>query len=100
MFLEASGPTRESATRANARALIDYLGLGWEDGVLRRSGSQRSVRTLSQWQVRQAIYQTSKGKWHNYKEQLGPLIEALGLSNVDAYERELSALAGEPSVMA
>ena len=84
-------------TELNARAMIDYLGLDWEDGVMDRSGSQRSVRTLSGWQVRQPVYQTSKGKWRNYEKHLGPLIDALG-SYVTDYERELEAIAaGEPA---
>ena len=79
-------------TELNARAMIDYLGLEWEDGVMDRTGSQRSVKTLSQWQVRQPVYQTSRGKWRQYEKHLAPLIEALG-PNVAAYEAELEALA-------
>ncbi|MEZ5872483.1 MAG: sulfotransferase [Nitratireductor sp.] len=78
-------------TEFNARAMIDYLGLEWEDGVMDRTGSQRSVKTLSQWQVRQPVYQTSRGKWRQYEKHLAPLIEALG-PNVAAYEAELAAL--------
>ena len=78
-------------TENNARAMIAHLGLEWEDGVMQRSGSQRSVRTLSGWQVRQPIYQTSKGKWRNYDIQLAPVAEALG-PYVGNYERELEAL--------
>lgn len=81
-------------TELNARGLIAYLGLDWEDGVMDRSGSQRSVRTLSGWQVRQPIYQTSKGKWRRYESHLGPLIEAIG-PYVARYERELEALSQE-----
>lgn len=79
-------------TEWNARAMIGYLGLPWEDGVLERTKSQRSVRTLSNWQVRQPVYQTSKGRWRAYEQHLGPLIEALGPA-VGAYEAELGALA-------
>ncbi|MCB1429063.1 MAG: sulfotransferase [Nitratireductor sp.] len=78
-------------TEFNARAMIDYLGLEWEDGVMDRTGSQRSVKTLSQWQVRQPVYQTSRGKWRQYEKHLAPLIEALG-PNVAAYEAELANL--------
>lgn len=78
-------------TELNARAIIDYLGLEWEDAVLERGNSQRSVRTLSGWQVRQPVYQTSKGKWRAYEKQLQPLRDAIG-PYVESYERELEAL--------
>jgi tetratricopeptide (TPR) repeat protein len=78
-------------TELNARAMIGYLGLPWEDGVMDRTRSQRSVRTLSNWQVRQPVYQTSKGRWRAYEKHLGALIDALGPA-VEAYERELAAL--------
>jgi hypothetical protein len=79
-------------TELNARAMIDHLGLEWEDGVLAREDSQRSVRTLSVWQVRQPVYQSSKGKWRRYEKHLAPLIEAIG-PYIESYERELEALA-------
>jgi hypothetical protein len=43
--------------------------------ILRDRGS---VKTLSQWQVRQQIYTGSVDRWRHYKPWLGPLIEALG----------------------
>jgi hypothetical protein len=79
-------------TELNARAMIAHIGLEWEDSVMDRAGSQRSVRTLSNWQARQPIYSTSKGKWRNYEKFLGPVIDALG-PYVGAYEAELAALA-------
>lgn len=82
-------------TEWNARAMIGHLGLEWEDGVLDRTGSQRSVRTASGWQVRQPVYQTSSGKWHKYEKHLGALIEAVGKANVDAYERELADISAQ-----
>lgn len=81
-------------TELNARAIIEYLGLNWEDGVMDRANSQRSVRTISVWQVRQPVYQSSKGKWRNYEKHLGPLIDALG-PEIGIYEKELEALADQ-----
>jgi tetratricopeptide (TPR) repeat protein len=78
-------------TEFNARAIIAHLGLEWEDSVMARDNSQRSVRTLSGWQVRQPVYQTSKGKWRHYERQLAPLRDAIG-PYVESYERELEAL--------
>lgn len=79
-------------TELNARSMIEYLGLEWEDGVMAREGSQTSVKTLSVWQVRQPIYTSSAGRWKKFEAHLGPLIEALG-SEVGRYEDELAALA-------
>lgn len=78
-------------TELNARKMIEYIGLDWEDGVLDRQKSQKSVRTLSAWQVRQPVYTSSAGRWKNYEKHLGPLIDALG-PVVSDYEAELAAL--------
>jgi tetratricopeptide (TPR) repeat protein len=80
-------------TELNARAMIDHLGLEWEDTVMDREDSQRAVRTLSVWQVRQPVYQSSKGKWRRYEKHLGPLIKAIG-PYIESYEQELEALSG------
>lgn len=81
-------------TELGARQMIAFLGLEWEDGVMQRSGSQQSVRTLSGWQVRQPVYQTSKGKWRAYAGHLAPLAESVG-PWVAGYEAELAQLAQE-----
>lgn len=78
-------------TQLNARNMIEYLDLEWEDGVMDRKGSQKTIRTLSAWQARQPIYTSSAGKWRKYEKHLAPLIDALG-SVVDEYENELAAL--------
>jgi tetratricopeptide (TPR) repeat protein len=78
-------------TEAVARRMINYLGLEWEDRVMERRDSQKSVKTLSVWQVRQPVFQTSKGKWRNYEEQLQPLRKILE-SEIKAYEHELAEL--------
>lgn len=78
-------------TELNARKMIEYLDLDWEDSVMNREGSQKNIRTLSAWQARQPIYTSSAGKWRKYEKHLAPLIDALG-SVVDEYEAELEAL--------
>lgn len=75
----------------NSRNIVDYLGLKWEDRVLKRETSQNSVKTLSAWQVRQPIYTSSAGKWRKFEKHLGPLIDALG-DCVAEYEEELQTL--------
>jgi hypothetical protein len=34
--------------------------------------------TLSNWQVRQPLYQTSVDRWRRFEKHLGPLFKALG----------------------
>ncbi|MEQ9616726.1 MAG: sulfotransferase [Phycisphaerales bacterium] len=61
-----------------SRRLIDHVGLEWHEDCLsfhKRSGT--SV-TASNEQVRRPIYSTSVGRWKNYEEHLGPLLDALG----------------------
>ena len=60
-----------------ARRLIAFLGLPWDDACLHFHKDRRVVRTASANQVRQPIYNTSKGRWHAYAAHLGPLLDAL-----------------------
>ncbi len=60
-----------------SRAVIDHLGLEWDDACLRFSENHRGVRTASQWQVRQPIYTSSVGRWRRYETELTPLLRVL-----------------------
>jgi tetratricopeptide (TPR) repeat protein len=59
--------------------LLRWCGLGWEDACLAFDRVENSVRTASVWQVRQALYRHSSGRWRHYAAHLAPLREALGL---------------------
>jgi len=61
-----------------ARALIDAVGLPWDDACLRFYEQNRPVLTPSRWQVRQPVYGRSVGRWKKYQQWLDPLIRALG----------------------
>ncbi|MEW6169541.1 MAG: sulfotransferase [Pseudomonadota bacterium] len=63
---------------AQARALIDAVGLPWDDACLRFHEHERPVLTPSRWQVRQPMYSKSVGRWRRYERWLGPLIDTLG----------------------
>lgn len=63
-----------------ARRLVDFIGLPWDEACLSFYNTRRTVRTASVNQVRQPIYQTSKGRWHAHAAQLGPLLAALGIA--------------------
>jgi hypothetical protein len=65
-------------TEQEARRLLDYCGLPWEDACLDFHKTERAVRTASVTQVRQPIYRSSVERWRRYEKYLGPLLEALG----------------------
>lgn len=60
------------------RALLDYLGLPFDEACLRFHENRRSVRTPSAEQVRQPIFRDGAEQWKHYAGWLGPLEEALG----------------------
>ena len=61
----------------NARALIDFLELPWEDACLNFHKQDAAVTTASAVQVRQPAHTKSIGRWRRYKEQLGIMQETL-----------------------
>jgi len=61
-----------------ARRMIDFCGLEWNDDCLNFQQSKKMVKTASIWQVRQGIYQSSTERWRRYEKHLNPLIESLG----------------------
>ncbi|MEP7239645.1 MAG: sulfotransferase [Devosia sp.] len=61
-----------------ARRLVAFAGLEWTDACLAPEAGQRSVRTASQFQVRQPINARSVARWKRYEPWLGPMIEAMG----------------------
>jgi len=64
--------------QTQARRLIDYCGLDWDDACLEFFKNDRSIKTASVIQVRQPIYTTSIERWKRYEKHLGPLVAALG----------------------
>jgi hypothetical protein len=62
-----------------ARRILAYCELPWDDRCLSFHETDRPVRTASATQVRQPIYQSSVGRWHDYEAFLGPLLSALDI---------------------
>jgi tetratricopeptide (TPR) repeat protein len=60
-----------------ARRLVEFVGLPWDGACLDFTHNQRSVDTLSRWQVRQPLYGSSVGRWRHYEAGLAPLLAAL-----------------------
>lgn len=60
---------------AQARGVINFLGLPWDDGVLgyREAAQQRRINTPSIRQVTQPIYKTARHKWRNYEAAMAPV---------------------------
>ena len=66
----------------NARALIDFLELPWNDACLEFHKQKSAVATASAVQVRQPAHTKSIGRWRRYEAQLEPMrrqLEALGI---------------------
>jgi hypothetical protein len=78
-YLEVDYEAVVDDLEGEARRLIGFLGLPWDEACLRFHDNRRVVRTASVNQVRQPIYTTSKGRWHRYANHLGPLLAALGV---------------------
>ena len=60
-----------------SRRLIEFLGLDWEAACMDFHRTERPVVTVSYWQVRQPLYQSSMARWRNYEKHLSPLFAAL-----------------------
>jgi tetratricopeptide (TPR) repeat protein len=71
---------------SQARRIVAFCGLEWEDACLDFHKTRRPVRTASAAQVRRPIYQSSIGRWLPYKHLLGPLLDALSADAVGGRE--------------
>lgn len=60
------------------RAVLDFLGLEWDPGLLSFHESDRVVRTPSAEQVRRPLNRAGIGVWRPYAAWLGPLRDGLG----------------------
>jgi tetratricopeptide (TPR) repeat protein len=80
VFYEAMVDDQEAETRA----LLDYVGVPFEEECLRFYENERAVRTASSEQVRQPIFRGGTEQWQKFDQWLGPLKAALG-PVLDAY---------------
>ncbi|KXI27982.1 tetratricopeptide repeat-containing sulfotransferase family protein [Paraglaciecola hydrolytica] len=60
---------------ANIRSLLTFLGLEWSTDCLNFYRLDNNVKTASVWQVRQPLYSSSSGRWHNFKSNIPDLIK-------------------------
>ena len=66
-----------------ARRIIEFVGLPWDDRCLRFYQTTRAVTTASVEQVRQPIYTSSVARWKRDEAHLAPLLEALAAAGVE-----------------
>jgi hypothetical protein len=60
-----------------ARRLLAWCGVEWDDACLDFHRNKRPVLTASVAQVRRPIYQSSVGRWRAYEHHLAPLLREL-----------------------
>ncbi len=60
-----------------ARRIVAFAGLPWDDRCLKFYENRRAIGTASAEQVRRPVYDTSIGRWKRYERHLGPLIDGL-----------------------
>ena len=62
---------------SESKNLIQHLGLEWEHACLSPQKNRRAVRTASQQQVRQKVYQGSSQQWWKYEPFLNGAFDGL-----------------------
>ena len=77
-------------TEKEAKRLIEFLGLPWDDKCVDFHKSDRPVKTASVAQVRRPIYKTSVKRWAKYGSGLQPLIDAIEGKASEPAERKKS----------
>jgi tetratricopeptide (TPR) repeat protein len=76
-FLEVQYEEVVADLEGQARRLVAFAGLPWNEACLAFHAAERQVRTASVNQVRQPIYTTSVKRWIRYAPRLRPLLAAL-----------------------
>jgi hypothetical protein len=72
-FLDIAYEETVSDLEPNARRLIEFLGLPWEDACLRFHEQKQAVSTASAVQVREPAHTRSIGRWRKYEQHLQPM---------------------------
>jgi hypothetical protein len=79
-FVEVQYEDIVADMEGQARRLIDYCELEWNDACLEFHKNKRSVRTASLTQVRQPIYNSSVERWRHYEKFMADSVaESFGL---------------------
>ncbi|HEX8957272.1 MAG TPA: sulfotransferase, partial [Burkholderiaceae bacterium] len=65
-------------TEGQARRVLDFLGMPWDENCLDFHRNERKVKTVSAAQVRRPVYRSSLSRWKRYEPHLEELRAALG----------------------
>ncbi|HTW72032.1 MAG TPA: tetratricopeptide repeat protein [Acetobacteraceae bacterium] len=76
-FIKVDYETVVADLEDQARRLISFYGLAWDDSCLSFHATQRIVRTASKNQVRQPLYRNRIGRRASLQDYLRPLIAVL-----------------------
>ena len=76
-FFDISYEDTAQNLEPNARRLIEFLGLGWEDACLDFHSQKAAVTTASVVQVREPAHTRSVGRWRRYQDQLTEMQQTL-----------------------
>lgn len=77
-FIEIDYEDTVADLESQARKLIEYVELPWDEACLMPHKNKRAVLTASKAQVIKPVYKSSVKAWKRYEKQLEPLIEGLG----------------------
>ncbi|MEO8331846.1 MAG: sulfotransferase [Gallionella sp.] len=77
-FLDVQYEDIVAGQETQARRIIEFCGLEWNDACIDFHKHKRAVNTASMTQVRRPIYKSSLERWRAYEKYLGPLLDALG----------------------
>jgi tetratricopeptide (TPR) repeat protein len=64
--------------RGEIGRLLGLLDLPWDDACLEFHRNDNPVRSASNWQVRQPLYQSSAHRWRQYRDQLAEIMHLGG----------------------
>ncbi|MEM9372485.1 MAG: sulfotransferase, partial [Planctomycetota bacterium] len=59
------------------RAMIDHIGMPFDNACLEPHKTKSNVHTASIAQVRNPIYRSSNQRWKNYEKHIGPMLDLL-----------------------
>ena len=76
-FFDIGYEDTTSNLEPNARRLIEFLELPWEDACLEFHRQDTAVTTASAVQVRQPAHTGSMGRWRRYEAQLAVMRNTL-----------------------
>jgi hypothetical protein len=60
-----------------ARRMIEYCGLPWDDRCISFHKTRRPVKTASSVQVRKPLFRSSLQRWRRYESGVTPLLAEL-----------------------